>query len=69
MNLQIKQEDVDLLTKAKELKDWRVLVTWKQKLMYQRFIALPANDMISVKEIANAAKEELGEDLIKIFNP
>ena len=57
MNISVSQEDLDILTEAKRLNDWRVCLTWKQRFMYQRYVALPGNDMVSVKEIASLTKQ------------
>jgi hypothetical protein len=76
MNIQADQLDLDLVREAKRIHDWHVLTTWKQRFIYQRYVALPEIDIVSVKEISemasellNKQKEETIGNAQMIFNP
>jgi hypothetical protein len=59
MNIQASAEDIEFVKEAERLKDWHVLTSWKQRFIYQRYVALPRNDIFTVKEIAKAAHDKL----------
>ena len=59
MNIQFNDNDMDKLQEAKDLNDWKKLDTWKQRFIFQKFIALPVNNMKAVSEIKELAQKEL----------
>lgn len=60
MNLgKITDEDFKALEEAKATRDWSNLTTWKQRFMYQRYVAMPANNTKAVKEIGLKSRDIL----------
>jgi hypothetical protein len=60
--------EIALLKEAKEKRDWTILPTFKLKYLYQRLVALPRNDLQTVRDISNEAKIKLGKidsDMVK----
>ncbi|MCK9370726.1 hypothetical protein M0R04_12525 [Candidatus Dojkabacteria bacterium] len=57
MNIQFDDADMVKLQEARDKKDWRILDTWKQRFIYQKFLC--ENDNVSVKEIAELARKTL----------
>lgn len=59
--VQVSDEDVALLKKARSERNWKILTSWKQRYLYQRLVALPTNDKKSIQEIAELARDEMSK--------
>lgn len=55
--VEISDGELELLKQAKRDRDWTILPTWKLRYLYQRFVALPAGDAASLKEIVRKAED------------
>lgn len=70
----ITDEDYKLLTEAEKTLDWSKLTNFKQRYLYQRYIALPKGLIGQIKDIAALAREKMGikrtykEEAEEIFN-
>ena len=53
----VTKEDLGFLKEARDKKDWHILVSWKQRYLYQRCIALPSHDLKAVIEIGREARK------------
>ena len=56
--------EVALVKQAKAEHNWRILPTYKLKYLYQRLVALPGNDLQSVRDIAKEAAVARGKLIV-----